>query len=308
MPVDGLRLWIVLHEMTHALQFEGYPWLRNTPRRAARGLIAPLADRLGVRRDAWGASPGTCETGGRVGRADDEPVPARVLRPHAGDDVGHRGLLRLRHAQRRQGPRAATTSTSRRAWRGAGRTARRWRPPIFRLTGLDVKLEQYRLGEQFADAVVARQGMEGLNRVWERPENLPTLEEVRDPGHLDVEAGGVLRWRVAERTRQPPLGYEFARRRGGPRDRRRARPALHRAGAPGLRVYRVRWNGNYLVEAVFSRDRSGSPPARRPRPARRVRCPRPPRRPAGLQAGHQEAERLCPTGSDASSEDSSRSG
>ncbi|MGH3086030.1 MAG: zinc-dependent metalloprotease, partial [Rubrobacteraceae bacterium] len=25
-PVVGLRLWIVLHEMTHALQFEGYPW------------------------------------------------------------------------------------------------------------------------------------------------------------------------------------------------------------------------------------------------------------------------------------------
>ena len=24
--------------------------------------------------------------------------------------------------------------------------------------------------------------MEGLNRVWERPENLPMLEEVRDPG------------------------------------------------------------------------------------------------------------------------------
>jgi uncharacterized protein (DUF2342 family) len=24
--------------------------------------------------------------------------------------------------------------------------------------------------------------MEGLNRVWERPENMPTLEEIRDPG------------------------------------------------------------------------------------------------------------------------------
>ncbi len=50
------------------------------------------------------------------------------------------------------------------------------------ITGLDVKLEQYRLGERFADAVARRQGMEGLNRVWERPENLPSLAEVRDPG------------------------------------------------------------------------------------------------------------------------------
>ncbi|MBA3635396.1 MAG: zinc-dependent metalloprotease, partial [Rubrobacteraceae bacterium] len=64
--------------------------------------------------------------------------------------------------------------------------SRAHRPPletaVFRLTGLDVKLEQYRLGERFADAVVRRQGMEGLNRIWERPENLPSLEEVRDPG------------------------------------------------------------------------------------------------------------------------------
>jgi coenzyme F420 biosynthesis associated uncharacterized protein len=64
--------------------------------------------------------------------------------------------------------------------------SRAHRPPletaIFRLTGLDQKLEQYRLGEEFADAVVKRVGMEGLNRVWERPENMPTLEEIRDPG------------------------------------------------------------------------------------------------------------------------------
>jgi putative hydrolase len=64
--------------------------------------------------------------------------------------------------------------------------SRAHRPPfetaVFRITGLDVKLEQYRLGEHFAEAVARREGMEGLNRVWERPENLPTLEEVRDPG------------------------------------------------------------------------------------------------------------------------------
>jgi uncharacterized protein (DUF2342 family) len=64
--------------------------------------------------------------------------------------------------------------------------SRAHRPPfetaVFRLTGMDMKLEQYRLGERFADAVVKRQGMDGLNRVWERPENLPNLEEVRDPG------------------------------------------------------------------------------------------------------------------------------
>ncbi|MFH4243188.1 zinc-dependent metalloprotease, partial [Acinetobacter baumannii] len=55
--------------------------------------------------------------------------------------------------------------------------SRAHRPPletaILRLLGLDTKLEQYRLGERFSDAVARRQGMRGLNRVWERPENLP---------------------------------------------------------------------------------------------------------------------------------------
>jgi hypothetical protein len=50
------------------------------------------------------------------------------------------------------------------------------------------------------------------------------------------------------------LGYEFAREeeaRGAATelDRRFAERELK-----GLRIYRVRWNGNYLVEAVFSDD------------------------------------------------------
>jgi len=64
--------------------------------------------------------------------------------------------------------------------------SRMHRPPletaIFRITGLDIKLEQYRQGERFADAVASRVGMNGLNRVWERAEYMPTLEEIQDPG------------------------------------------------------------------------------------------------------------------------------
>jgi hypothetical protein len=52
----------------------------------------------------------------------------------------------------------------------------------------------------------------------------------------------------------PSLGYEFAREdearsAAADLDRRFAERELK-----GLRIYRVRWNGNYLVEAVFSDD------------------------------------------------------
>jgi hypothetical protein len=60
------------------------------------------------------------------------------------------------------------------------------------------------------------------------------------------------------------LGYEFAREsearaHAAELDRRFTREEL-----PGLRVYRVRWNGNYLVEATFA----GSTPEKRVQDAR----------------------------------------
>jgi hypothetical protein len=52
----------------------------------------------------------------------------------------------------------------------------------------------------------------------------------------------------------PSLGYEFAREE----EARAAASSLDRrfteTELSGLRIYRVRWNGNYLVEAAFSRD------------------------------------------------------
>src|ERR671932_2505234 len=63
-PVDGLRLWIVLHETTHALQFEGYPWLRAHLGELLERLIEPLADRLGVRETLRRLSD-NLKTGGR---------------------------------------------------------------------------------------------------------------------------------------------------------------------------------------------------------------------------------------------------
>ena len=179
-PVDGLRLWIVLHEMTHALQFEGYPWLRAHLGELLERLISPLADRLGVRETIRRLSE-NMRTGGRsvelmMNRSqresfDQMQATMSVIEGYSDfvmHNVGRSLVPQYEHLKNRMA------------------RSRAHRPPfetaVFRITGLDVKLEQYRLGERFAEAIARREGMEGLNRVWERPENLPTLEEVRDPG------------------------------------------------------------------------------------------------------------------------------
>ncbi|MGF1473871.1 MAG: zinc-dependent metalloprotease [Rubrobacteraceae bacterium] len=179
-PVDGLRLWIVLHEMTHALQFEGYPWLRNYLGELLESLIQPLAERLGILETVRRLSE-NLRTGGRPvelmmsreQRANFDQMQATMAVIEGYSDyvmhhVGSGLVPNYDHLSRRMA------------------ASRAHRPPletaIFRLTGLDMKLEQYRMGERFADAVARRHGMQGLNRVWEKPDNLPTLAEVRDPG------------------------------------------------------------------------------------------------------------------------------
>jgi coenzyme F420 biosynthesis associated uncharacterized protein len=179
-PLDGLRLWIVLHEMTHALQFEGYPWLRRHLGSLVESLVGPLSERLGVRETVRRLST-NLKTGGRSmelvmspeqRQSFDRMQAAMSVIEGYSDFVMHNvGKNLVPHYEHLKDRMARS-----RAHRPPFETA------IFRLTGMDVKLEQYRLGERFADAVASRQGMAGLNRVWEGPENLPTLEEVRDPG------------------------------------------------------------------------------------------------------------------------------
>jgi len=50
-----------------------------------------------------------------------------------------------------------------------------------RLIGLEAKLAQYEQGERFIEVVEGVGGPALLNRVFERPEHLPTLTEIREP-------------------------------------------------------------------------------------------------------------------------------
>jgi putative hydrolase len=52
---------------------------------------------------------------------------------------------------------------------------------VMRLTGMDVKLDQYRKGEAFVAAIAAAGGPEALNRLWAGPEMMPRHGEIDDP-------------------------------------------------------------------------------------------------------------------------------
>ena len=52
---------------------------------------------------------------------------------------------------------------------------------VLRLLGLELKLEQYRVGERFVEYVVEEEGLEFLHHVWRGPTFVPTLFEARHP-------------------------------------------------------------------------------------------------------------------------------
>jgi putative hydrolase len=58
-----------------------------------------------------------------------------------------------------------------------------------RAIGLDMKYEQYVIGEKFCDAVADRAGIDAVNKVWEREENLPSMDEMRAPDDWLVRVG-----------------------------------------------------------------------------------------------------------------------
>jgi putative hydrolase len=52
---------------------------------------------------------------------------------------------------------------------------------VMRLTGMDIKLEQYRKGELFVRKIATAAGSAALRRVWEGPDSLPRHGEIDDP-------------------------------------------------------------------------------------------------------------------------------
>jgi coenzyme F420 biosynthesis associated uncharacterized protein len=182
-PAGPFRTWIALHEATHAFEFEAHPWLRPY-----------LAERL--ERQLAGFSGGTSA----LGREAMAGV-GRVVRGEGGDHwmerfmpPEQRQLFRetqavmsllegfADHVMDRLGeglvPGVATISA-----RFHERRERKtpFERAIMRLTGMDLKLEQYKVGERFVAAIARDGGPEALRRLWDGPETLPTPEEIATP-------------------------------------------------------------------------------------------------------------------------------
>ena len=184
---DEFMTWVALHEVTHAVQFAGVPWLHGH----ISGLVSELLRTAELRMDSGSklrlpstdqirrsltairqgdlvsivASPSELETLDRV-----QAVMA-VIEGHAEHvmDAVAPDLLpslpQLRSALDRR----------RKSQSGLSRL-------LGRLLGMELKMRQYEQGKAFCDAIVDAAGNAALQRVFSEPAALPTLAELDDPG------------------------------------------------------------------------------------------------------------------------------
>ena len=181
--LDAFRTWIALHEATHAFEFEAHPWLRpylsdrleaqlaafsRDVRSMSRDLARSISDSVRGRRGGhWMEAILTDEQ--RVMFRETQAIMSLLegFSDHVMDEVGreivpgHAAISAKFHRRREH------RSSLERA--------------LLRITGLDMKMEQYRRGEQFVAALLELAGPEALRRVWESPETLPHDEEIEDP-------------------------------------------------------------------------------------------------------------------------------
>ena len=180
--VAPFRTWIALHETTHAFEFEAHPWLRPY-----------LAERLDRQLRAFSRS--TSSLGGdatkALGRAlrggdghwlerlmsDEQRTLFRETQAvmsllegfgdHVMDSVGKDLVPGVETISARFHARRASRTPMERA--------------ILRITGLDLKMEQYARGERFVAGIERLGGPVALRRLWDGPETLPRADELDHP-------------------------------------------------------------------------------------------------------------------------------
>jgi coenzyme F420 biosynthesis associated uncharacterized protein len=184
---EQLTAWVAIHEVTHAVQFGGTPWLRPHLAGLLSQLIEGLDVKIGVDRSFRMPDVEELRTLARRLRGGE------LLRLSLGEDrwalvAEMQATMSLieghaEHVMDAVGDEVLPTLDRLRAAMTRRRRERAWPWRILeRLLGIEMKLRQYEVGRRFCDEVVAQAGPSALTVAWSSAEMLPSPSELERPG------------------------------------------------------------------------------------------------------------------------------
>lgn len=181
------RLWITLHEVTHAFEFAAFPWLRDYMRRLMEEYFRSVSVRLeevnlGIRPTDLRNARRLNEIISRGGLISVIHTPEQreiLSRIQAFMSLveGYSNLV-MDKVGKEIIPTYEEMSNAFRRRREMKTGAERF---VERVLGFDLKLQQYRMGERFCREVEEKEGPSFLNLAWKREEYLPSYEEILHP-------------------------------------------------------------------------------------------------------------------------------
>ena len=180
------RLWLALHEVTHRAQFTGVEWMRPhfiglvesvldavepDPKRVAAAVRRVVeARRRGEDPLAAGGVMALFASEAQIETLDQLAGLMSLLEGHGDVTMDRAGDGLVPSA-----PRFGRVMRRRRE------SVRGFAKVFQRLIGLDAKIKQYAEGEHFIASVEEAGGTALFDRVWEGPENVPGIAEIRNP-------------------------------------------------------------------------------------------------------------------------------
>jgi coenzyme F420 biosynthesis associated uncharacterized protein len=186
--------WVALHEVTHAVQFAGVPWLHRHVASLVKELLQQAEVRIETPRKL--RMP-TSDELRHVGHALRHGDLISILTTKAERDTLDRVQAVMAviegHAEHVMDAVAPDLLPSLPKLRSALDRRRRSQTGLSRLLakllGLDMKLRQYERGKYFCDAVVKELGADALHHVFSGPDALPTMQELENPSAWIARTG-----------------------------------------------------------------------------------------------------------------------
>ena len=185
LPPSDFRLWVVIHEVTHRVQFGATPWLRpylerligrylETVQVDSREVLAQLRRAVEAARSGadWRGINGVL-----LMMTDEQRTLFAKMQSLMTLLEGHASFVMNTVAE----GHVQDLGRMRRALNERRRSRGGVEKAFQQAIGFDSKVQQYAAGERFVGGVVQASGMDGFNRVWRDEANLPGPEEIVDP-------------------------------------------------------------------------------------------------------------------------------